>query len=90
MLCLLPLGLGYTRNVNRRCMYTMAFTMCNKPIRLIVLAAQFQRDLMGYVPFLPNLNLALAHMAYATMTQEDRHARLGADPDALHGKRSLI
>ena len=39
---------------------------------------------MGYVPFLSDLNLALAHVADAPMTQKDGHARLGADPDSFH------
>jgi len=39
---------------------------------------------MGYVPFFPDLDLAIAHMTDTAMTQEDRHANLGADPDPIH------
>jgi hypothetical protein len=73
---LLPLGLGYARNVNLRCLYTMAFTVCNEPVRLVILAADLQRDLMGNVPFLPDLYLSAAEMTDAVVAQEDCRPRL--------------
>ena len=62
----------------------MTFGVCWSPVALVVGAAEFKRDGVGYLPSLADLDFAFADMANAIMLLKTGKPVTGGDAAAGH------
>jgi hypothetical protein len=76
--------LGDLRHIHGSSMNTMALSMGNKPIRLVVSTAAFKRNFVTNIPIFSRDDLHAAQVADATMPQEYVSPHFCGDALPLH------